>query len=401
MSDSEDRVSVSDDQIRTALKSAITSIFKAGNHDELTVKRMRAAAESQLGLPAGYLKEGLWKNRSKEFIEAEVTRQDEQQAGDSEERDDVRPIPQSKRSQKPKTKPSIDGKLKSRVKRASPATRQEPRKRRKVVASESEADEEEETSPLSEAGDDSDGEHLEETKPKTDATDPESELPDALGESQLMKNLTKNGPKDPKKTTVNSESELSEVPDEPSPVNNAKKTPPTYSKSAAVDSESELSDVLDEPPAKKKGRNTAHTKATRSEKPAKGARKASKAKDDLDPNDAEIKRLQGWLVKCGIRKMWWKELQPYVTPKAKISHLKGMLKDAGMDGRYSLEKARQIMERREMEADLEAVQEGAKRWGQEESENDSGGHKAGGKLRRGLAKGFKDLDFSDDGIETD
>ena len=85
----------------------------------------------------------------------------------------------------------------------------------------------------------------------------------------------------------------------------------------------------------------------------------------MDPDDAEIKRLQGWLVKCGIRKMWWKELKPYESSKAKIKHLKDMLADAGMTGRYSIEKATQIKEARELAADIEAVKEGAERWGKD------------------------------------
>lgn len=120
-----------------------------------------------------------------------------------------------------------------------------------------------------------------------------------------------------------------------------------------------MSIVLDEEPKPKRKRGT--SAAGQAKKPKKEP--AGKAKQDanLDPDQAEIKRLQGWLIKCGIRKMWHRELAPYDTPKAKISHLKGMLKDAGMEGRYSVEKAKKIKEERELRADLEMVQEGAKR----------------------------------------
>ena len=160
-------------------------------------------------------------------------------------------------------------------------------------------------------------------------------------------------------------------------------------------SESEMSEVLDEvPPSKKKGQKAPAT-SKKEKKPVK-----TKPKDDanIDPQEAEIKRLQSWLLKCGIRKMWYKELAPYTSPKAKINHLKSMLKDAGMDGRYSVEKAKQIKEDREFKAELEAVQEGAKQWGEttvtEEDER---------KPRRRLAKGLKELDFlgDDEGEETD
>jgi len=97
--------------------------------------------------------------------------------------------------------------------------------------------------------------------------------------------------------------------------------------------------------------------------------------------------------------MWFRELAPYDSPKAKIKHLKDMLKDAGMEGRYSIEKAKLIREEKELQADLEMVQEGAKRWGTAETDEGGDVHK---KPRRGLARGFKNFDFlGDDGEETD
>jgi hypothetical protein len=75
-----------------------------------------------------------------------------------------------------------------------------------------------------------------------------------------------------------------------------------------------------------------------------------------------------------------------------------MLKDAGMDGRFSLEKARQIKEERELREDLEMVQEGAKRWGKETAEDGSDN----GQPRRRLNRGRKALAFLEsDGEETD
>ena len=102
-------------------------------------------------------------------------------------------------------------------------------------------------------------------------------------------------------------------------------------------------------------------------------------------------------MKCGIRKVWGKELKPYETPKAKIKHLKEMLEDAGMTGRFSQEKANQIKEARELAADIEAVKEGNERWGME---NDS--EEADEKPRRRLVRGHKNFDFlSSGGEETD
>ncbi|KAK5201916.1 hypothetical protein LTR16_001022 [Cryomyces antarcticus] len=172
-----------------------------------------------------------------------------------------------------------------------------------------------------------------------------------------------------------------------------------------------MSVILDEPPpSKTKKRQTKSPPDKPSKaKASKATKAAAKAKaGPEDPEEAEIKRLQGWLIKCGIRKLWHKELAAYDTPKTKISHLKRMLKDAGMDGRYSVEKASRIKEQRELAADLEAVQAGAKLWGHDEDgeENENGGGGSGEKQpKRRLAKGFKELDFlgsdGDDSILPD
>lgn len=166
-------------------------------------------------------------------------------------------------------------------------------------------------------------------------------------------------------------------------------------------SESEMSVVLDEEPKPKRKRGT--STGSQSKKPKKQPA-ASKSKDTttLDSDQAEIKRLQGWLIKCGIRKMWHRELAPYDTPKTKISHLKGMLKDAGMSGRYSVEKAKKIKEERELKADLQMVQEGAKRWGADGAADEADEESEEEKPRRRLARGLKNFDFlGDDGEETD
>ena len=166
---------------------------------------------------------------------------------------------------------------------------------------------------------------------------------------------------------------------------------------AAADSESEMSVVLEEAPKSKK-----KSQATGSEQPRPkktGNSKGTKPiEQPTDPDVEEIKRLQGWLVKCGIRKLWHRELASYDTAKAKIRHLKEMLTDAGMTGRFSIEKANQIREERELKADLEAVQAGEKQWGKAESDVEETG-----RPRRRLAKGLKELDFlnDDDGEETD
>ncbi|KAL4938009.1 hypothetical protein BDV06DRAFT_201908 [Aspergillus oleicola] len=333
-SDSEGAESVtspqpSDKELERALRDVVAKIFKTGKTEQLTVKRVRLAAEQALQIEEGFFKStGDWKARSDRIIKDEVEIQDAapQVSDDNqEEKENVA------------TPPSDTGKPTKRAKQKAAPT---SRKRRK-------------TSPESDAD--------------TDIDDEESKAAKAKSE--------------PSEEKVSDDSDKGAKPEE--------------REETAGNSDSEMSVVLDEEPQPKRQRQTKSTEKA----PAKGKKAPVKAKEaDADPNQAEIKRLQGWLIKCGIRKMWTRELAPYDTPKAKIKHLKDMLKDAGMEGRYSLEKARQIKEERELREDLEMVQEGAKRWGKDTAED---GSDSGGPRRR-LNRGRKALAFLEsDGEETD
>jgi hypothetical protein len=158
-------------------------------------------------------------------------------------------------------------------------------------------------------------------------------------------------------------------------------------------SDSDLSVLIDEEPPKKRGK-----KKDSQEKPKKSKSTTKKSKSEDDPDQAEIKKLQGWLVQCGIRKVWGKELKPHDTSRAKIKHLRQMLSDAGMTARFSKEKATQIRTHREMAADIEAIQEGNERWGAEDAEEASDDARP----QKKLVRGTKHFDFlSSDGEETD
>lgn len=195
------------------------------------------------------------------------------------------------------------------------------------------------------------------------------------------------------------ESEMSEVLDEAPKAKGRKRksgaaNPSGKASAAKADTlDSEMSEVQDEDP-KAKGLKR------KSDSTKRGAKRKKNPEQATDPDAEEIKRLQGWLIKCGIRKMWHKELAPYDNSKAKIRHLKNLLADAGMTGRYSIEKATQIKEERELQADLEAVQEGAKHWGKAEIE---GEEEPSSRPKRRLARGLQELDFlrDEDGEETD
>jgi hypothetical protein len=174
-----------------------------------------------------------------------------------------------------------------------------------------------------------------------------------------------------------------------------KKKFPNPSPKLAENSDSTLSSLIDEDSQynnRRKGKEISNKKG-------ENPKSKAKADTDEDPNAAEIKRLQGWLVKCGIRKLWGKELKSYETSKAKIKHLKEMLVDVGMTGRYSQEKANQIKLERELAADIEAVKEGAERWGKDDngSEDDEKD-----RPKRRLVRGAQAYDFlSSGGEETD
>lgn len=63
----------SDKQIDKALRDVVADTFKSGKTDELTVKRMRLAAEKALGIEEGFFRgDGVWKTKSDQIIKEEV-----------------------------------------------------------------------------------------------------------------------------------------------------------------------------------------------------------------------------------------------------------------------------------------------------------------------------------------
>jgi hypothetical protein len=154
-------------------------------------------------------------------------------------------------------------------------------------------------------------------------------------------------------------SELSSVVDD---------TPPKIEKvkrennPAVDDDSSDLSSVIDDAPPPKKRK----AKEPKGSKGSSKSRQPKPAPKELTGDEAEIKKLQGQLVKCGIRKIWGIELKDCGdSTRAKIQHLRRMLTDVGMTGRFSEAKAKEIKERRELLADLGAVQEMNDLWGAE------------------------------------
>ena len=65
----------SDATLEQALRQAVQNVYKKGDLEQLTVKRIRKAAEQDLDLQDGYFKEGIaWKEKSKAIIESEAVR---------------------------------------------------------------------------------------------------------------------------------------------------------------------------------------------------------------------------------------------------------------------------------------------------------------------------------------
>ncbi|KAI1339704.1 hypothetical protein F5Y15DRAFT_381783, partial [Xylariaceae sp. FL0016] len=158
--------------------------------------------------------------------------------------------------------------------------------------------------------------------------------------------------------------------------------------SIADDSDSELSSLIDDGPPKRKGRKSKEPAAKGAPKKAKGS-----AVKEVTGDEAEIKKLQGQLVKCGVRKIWGIELKKCDGSRDKIRHLRNMLRDVGMDGRFSEAKAREIKEKRELMGELEAVNEMNELWGLE-----GRGHRAS--RSRGVKKSLKE-ESDDDEVKTE
>ncbi|MCJ1399309.1 hypothetical protein MMC11_002511 [Xylographa trunciseda] len=341
--------------LEQSLRNAVRDVYKRGDLEELTVKRMRKAVEENLKLSEDFFKSPAWKGKSKQIIEEEAGAQAQPPPEEAHNSSQTVPLPPPPRKPVKNARPTA----KPLKKRALPPE-SKSKKRRKISKD----------------------------------TESEQGLSDDQA-SGAVRETAEPGSQD-NKVKLSDKAAKREANEENSENDQA----PTDDVRAEKHSESEMSDVIDDGPKPKsrKRRSASGEPKSKVAKKAKDSQKATKAQE-IDPDTDEIKRLQGWLIKCGIRKMWHKELAPFDTPKARIRHLKDMLADAGMTGRYSLDKAAEIREARELQADLEAVQAGDKQWGKVDSEEEG----AETRPRRKLAKGLQSLDFlnDDDGEETD
>ncbi|KAG8896027.1 hypothetical protein FRC00_006602 [Tulasnella sp. 408] len=145
---------------------------------------------------------------------------------------------------------------------------------------------------------------------------------------------------------------------------------------ASLDDDDDLSELEDQPPRKKaktkrtsdggskgkaKSKKAAAESGSGSEEdpaPKKRSRKKSEKSDKpMDKNEEEIKRLKSFVLACGVRKKWVKEFEGLDTSAQQINKLRKILADLGMTGRLSLEKAKEIREKREFAQEMEDIQE--------------------------------------------
>ncbi|KAI6815161.1 hypothetical protein KC340_g15773 [Hortaea werneckii] len=339
--------------IEQCLRRTVRDAIKS--EEEVTVNSTRIRVEEQLDLGAGFFKSSdKWKQRSKEVIHAAIEEPDS---------------PVASKKAGPKPKPQRGSKRKSEDAEDEPKKGRGQKRAKKSVTPASDVDE-------SEPGED-------EVQPSVKAKP-----------NPRSKNASKDDSEEQPKPDETSD--LSEPPEENGA--NASASAKANGKPSEVDDESEMSEVFDEPPAKKKRQKKSTSPSESKPKTTKNptAKPASKGGKELTADEEEIKRLQGQLLKCGIRKVWGKELKKFDTDKAKIKHLKSILEDVGMTGRFSAEKAKQIKEQRELAAELESAKEFNDTWGSkkdgEESEDEAPTRSRGLK-----PKGL--VDFGDSGDE--
>jgi hypothetical protein len=74
-----------EETIEFTIRDIVTELFRAGDFENLTVKRVRTQAEENLGLDAGWFKRHAeWKDRSASVIHEEAVRRNEEAVRPSE-----------------------------------------------------------------------------------------------------------------------------------------------------------------------------------------------------------------------------------------------------------------------------------------------------------------------------
>ncbi|KAK5115711.1 hypothetical protein LTR62_000800 [Meristemomyces frigidus] len=390
MSDSEvpDPVGIpADTEIEQCLSKVVRDALRID--EEISINVARSRAETILKLDSGFFKDdATWRAKSKQIVQATVE-------------DPTSPV----KAKKATPKPQVKSEARAGTKRKSDES-QPKKKRQKKNATPPEVEDDVLAEDVDEADSPAPAKKARAAKTTIGDSEDDEEMQEARVESNEGERSALSEPAD--ELAAGDESEKSSATDEPIPhkrrhkksaaraATNSKSKTPTK---PSVDDESDMSSVLDEPlPKKKRQKKSASTVSMKDN--VKRATKPAKATKELSADDEEIKRLQGWLVKCGIRKVWSKELAKCDTSKAKIKHLKGLLDEAGMTGRYSADKAKSIKNKRELLAEIEAVQEFNDQWGgKKDGENEEEVSAVEENVKTRRLKPRKLIDWGDSGDE--
>ncbi|KAK9464356.1 hypothetical protein V1512DRAFT_115244 [Lipomyces arxii] len=166
--------------------------------------------------------------------------------------------------------------------------------------------------------------------------------------------------------------------------------------------QSNYSDVSDETPKTQKTKVKQELPKEKKLRSKERRKRSSKSKTPEDSVEAKIASLKSWVVKCGVRKQWTRELAPFESGKEKIQYLQNLLAELGMVPRYSLEKAKKIKAEREFAAEvaqLQADSRGLSSGAQSHSETQANSRN-NDKPKRVVAGNFS-IDFLGDQSDSD
>ncbi|KAL7938869.1 hypothetical protein V8C35DRAFT_289432 [Trichoderma chlorosporum] len=376
-------------KLKEALIEGTREVYSA-EPDGTSVNKVRRHVEEKLGLEDGFFTSETWKQKSKTIIKEQVDKLLDEDASE----------------------PKYESDSKVGIKRRSSELESPQPKRRKKTSGPAKKKEESDVDEAPKKKISTKSKKLaSRSKVEVDDSDDQgAKLEESSSPSRHRKRSLKSESEDELKQDTSSRGKTAAIKKQETPGDDIKPSVKAQSDSAAeeakadtkdeskleVNEEDEYSDVIDEPPPTKRKRGE---KKEASSKPKASKSAAKKEPTSDDPKDVEIKKLQSQLAKCGIRKLWHMELKQHGdNAGAKIRHLKKMLADIGMDGRFSEAKAREIKEMRELQADVEAAQEMDRLWG-----TSSGGRASRSKAKPTMqeAKSESGDENEDDGNDDD
>ncbi|KAL6893198.1 hypothetical protein HDV57DRAFT_226099 [Trichoderma longibrachiatum] len=375
-------------KLKEALIEGTREVYQA-EPDGTSVNKVRRLVEEKLGLEDGFFTSEAWKQKSKTIIKEQVDKLLEADASEPNQESDTKVGIKRQSSEVESPEP------KRRKKASRGAKKKEESDDDENPPKDSKAKVKKLASRRKVKADDSDDEDAKPEESPSPAAKRRRSLKEESEDEAKTKQKAGGGASVKKGETSDDETKPPVKAQSDSGAEDAKADVKDESK-PEVNEEDEYSDVIDEPPPPKRKRGE---KKEGSSKPKASKSTAKKEAVPDDPKEAEIKKLQSHLIKCGIRKLWHNELKQYGdNANAKIRHLKKMLADVGMDGRFSEAKAREIREMRELQADVEAAQEMDRLWG-----TSSGGRASRSNTKTGTkpAKPESGEDNGDDDDEED